>query len=485
MLPEILDAKALISTGICPDLHPDQDYFWEDARNVVIASKGVRKMAGWRKLGTAINSYPLRGMEAALDLSGNKYLFFGDWQKLFRWNGASITNVTRVSGNYTGFQDAGGVHTASAWSMVNWGAWIIATNGVDPIQIYRIGSDSNFIGLNSLGDFDCPARAEILVKAGQHIVAFNTDEGATAYEWSDEDDPTTWIPSASNGAGGNVIRDFDSPIRAACKLGDRTAIYGDNQLALMTYLGTPLYFGVNKALQGIGAFGKNSVVSVDRRNYGFGKQGFFVTDGAQSKPIDEGRIRDLVLDEVNLEQISKVNAVHKARTGEVIWYYPTGTNLEPTKAAVYNYLRDGWTFLDHGKTCSIPARIYDVPYSGNSSGELLEELYGADANTSALSAYIQTKALHFGKIDGVKFIESVRAATQDVTGLVYLSVGWKMELADDWNWHKLLLQSDSKLPHYITVSARWFCFKIHSDELGAEWELNNLSVTGEVVGESD
>ena len=88
-----------------------------------------------------------------------------------------------------------------------------------------------------------PSRARVLVKAGVHILALNTDMGGTYYEWCDTDDPDDWTPAADNRAGNNIIREANSEIVAAVPLGDRIAVYCRNQSFLITYLGNNLVFG--------------------------------------------------------------------------------------------------------------------------------------------------------------------------------------------------------------------------------------------------
>lgn len=488
--PKLLEIRGEIAAGINPDLHPDNQVIWEDSRNVTITAAGVKKMAGWKKTHANSRSDPVRGMEQVLS-GKDKLLFWGSYNRLFRLLGDIETDVSR-GGLYNGQINAAGTTDATSWSMVEWGNWLVASNGIDPIQLYRHNVDSRFRDLNDGAGYnadDPPAFAEVLAKLGPHVIAFNTDEGGNAYEWCDKDDLSVWIPTSANAAGGNILRDFDSPIVAAKRLGDRLAIYGNDRMAIMSYLGTPFYFGAKFALKQIGAISKHSIVEDGRKNYGFGRRGFFVTDGATYTYIDDGRIRDTVFSEINWEQASKVCAFHKEARGEIIWYYPTGTNLEPNKGVVFNKLRNEWHFLDHGRTSGLELRIFDTPFTADSSGVIYQEETTGDADGSAMTAYVQSKPIAFQSPEGasledfVKYIEAIKLSIINKVGSsIKLKLGYKMDLEEDWKWWEARIQSDPKKPLFPEISGRWFTFRLESDQLADTWELQGLTVHGTIIG---
>lgn len=179
------------------------------------------------------------------------------------------------------------------------------------------GSGASLAFANSISDFDVTT-AEIFITRGPHILAFNTSLNDKEFIFSDADDPDTWVTASDNLAGALTIRELKSPIRAAVPLGQSIAVYGDDQMFLVSYLANDLVFGYRPALNGIGAVSKHAVVAVGRRNFGLARQGFYVTDGAQFEYIDVP-IRKWFRDNVIGSQLSKAIAFHDEKNNNVRW----------------------------------------------------------------------------------------------------------------------------------------------------------------------
>ena len=391
-----------LTRGLWPDTQLPAGSFWRDGRNVRFTPLGVETIPGWTAPLTPVGTAPVRGMAQQRRTDLAQRLFWGDASALYMWD---VVNVSTVGSGYTGSVDATVTRPATVWSFVVWGDWVLATNGVDPPQIYQ---GTSFAAMDTLTTMPFTS-AEIFVKRDVYVIAVNTSNGYNVVEWSDTGNPLAWQPTASNNAGNLVLRDIDGPLLAAVPLGDRIALYTREQLVLLNYLGSPYIFGYVPALNGIGAVSKRSVIPVGRRNYGMSRQGFFVTDGAGFEWIDFPQLRDYVLGRVNWDQASKICGYHAEGLNAVVWWYPTTSSSEPNEGVMYDYKLRVWSMLDFGWTSALERDVFKWPVVGAADGKIYFAEYGTTADGAPLAAWVESAVLDFGEPDAPAFVQGLRA----------------------------------------------------------------------------
>ncbi len=482
LLPPLMKITKGLGTGIVPDAHDITDFVWADARNVRFNELGVRKMAGWEAAFVKPGSNPVRGLGQVLDLNGQN-IFFGDQTKLYWWN---TTTVATAGTGFSGITDETVTAPATSWSFEEWGNWAIATNGVDAPQIWK--TSGNFANLAG----SPPGTAEIVLKLNAYMLLFNTDSGDTDYAWCSADDVEDWVAVTNNTAGGATIRDMSSKIVAAVPLGTGIAVYGKSDMVLISFIGAPFIFGHKPAVQGVGAVSKYSVISVGRQNYGWSANGFFVTDGINTKWIDTETIRRTVFDEVNTAQYSKICGYHDAANTEIKWYYPIGN--EPDKGVGYNYITNAWTFYGHGRTSAQDKRIFNFPLTAANNGAVYFEEFGNNADEQPLVTYAETKANPFFRTDRdgknpmsmedqFKYIEAIKLALTNTAGRgLKFRIGVQDKLSDPIIWTKHFYADRNMEPVYPDLSGRWITLSIESDQLGDAWTLQGFTIHGKLIG---
>lgn len=483
MLPRLLDIVEGVASGMFPDKHPIAQFLWDTGQNVRFTPNGVEKRTGYARPLTKAASDPVRGMLQLLD-NGGQNLFWGDHDALYNWD---VSIVSTLNTGFTGTVDATTQLPATTWSMVEWGNWAVATNGVDSMQVWK-GSGA----FTALGGTP-PATAEIILKIREHVVAVNVAGDNVGYAWCDTDDVEDWVPTASNRAGSNTIRDLSSKIIAAAPLtGDTIAVYSQNEMALINYIGEPYMFGHKRGPKGPGAVSKQSVVQVGNENYGMSREGFFRTNGNGFEWIGEGVVKDTVYAELNLSHRTKVCAYHDAEHNEVVWFYPTTTN-EPDKGVVYNYMSKQWSFTGYGRTSALERLIFSYPISASSDGEVYYEDYEYDADGSALLARVQSKPLCFesatregGSVslaDLWKYIDAIKLAIESEVGTgLEISLGVQDTLQDEILWTDYFYADSNMNVVYPEISGRWVTIRIQSEEVGSTWQLQGMTLYGKVIG---
>ena len=297
--------------------------------------------------------------------------------------------------------------------------------------------------------------------------------------WCDADDPDTWVTASDNLAGALQLRELKSGIKAAQPLGARIAVYGDDQMFLLSYLGNQLVFGYQPALNGIGAVSKNAVVAVGARNMGLSQQGFFVTDGATFQYIDDPAARRWFQENAAAGQLSKTIAFHDEENNQVRWYFPT-TSVEITEGLAYNYQSGVWAKVTADRTAGQERVVAAHPITGDSSGMLYLEGQGNNAFQSAMTSYARSKPIDLGSADRVKELDSIRIGYEG-SGLQY-RVGWSETENGSVTWGAYTTFEDGFDFQNLRTAGRWLHFELYSNALNANWEVMNVEFIGRVEG---
>jgi hypothetical protein len=396
-------------------------------------------------------------------------IFWGDQSKLYEWDTISVTEAT----GFTGQTDATVLNPATQWSFAPYGSWMIATNGVDVPQVHK---GTSFAALNVESQF---TTAEIFIFRGPHLLAFNTSVNDKGFLWSDTDNPEVWLPTASNAAGDLVIREAQSEIMAAVPLGQNIAVYTKEDSYIVSYVGSPNYFGYRPGATGIGALSKHSVVSVGRQNFGWGRQGIWVSDGVGAKYID-APVREYLSDNVNFTQGSKICSFHDEENKAVKWFYQSTSGSDVDAGVGYNYETGEWFLLGYGRTACAERNVFDYALGADSGGEIYYENFGDDADGSALISWVRTRPLDGGVVDFIKEIEALRVGYTG-SGLKY-RIGTQEDQTDEVLWTAYFDVKDGFSEALERVSGRYLTLEFYSNAVGANWDLSRVDVHGRVSG---
>ena len=124
---ELYQTQEEIQSGAFLSPPNDRVPFWRDALNIVFDQDGVRPITGFTRITPRIASQPVCGMHQHSKADeGKKYLFWGDSTRLFAWR-EDWDTPDLVGEGFDG----------EYWSFESWGNWVVATNGKDPVQVWR------------------------------------------------------------------------------------------------------------------------------------------------------------------------------------------------------------------------------------------------------------------------------------------------------------------------------------------------------------
>ena len=327
-------------------------------------------------------------------------------------------------------------------------------------------------------------KVKIFKRQGPHMLAFNYQEGGidfpTTFSWCSADDLDDWDGSATNTAGNLQIREATGEIRCVAQLGNNLAVYTQNQMFVVSYIGLPNIFGYKPALDGVvGAVSPHSVVAVGRMNYGLSRDGFFVTDGASSKMIgrDSGMNR-FFRENASFTELGQVFAFDNSKENEVVWGVPLNS-AKITKEIYYNYKTNQWGMRDSNISAYHDRGIFNEPLSANTSKFYFEGTVPT-LDDPAVSAV--TKAHDLNNADRIKEITALRVGKTGV-GSPTVSIGFTSTIDATPAYSDDFVVDDTFKSFPVRTAGRYIHIKVESNGSSDTWELTDMVIQGRFEGE--
>lgn len=482
----------LIESGIVPSLHPLNVPLWADGRNVIFQDGSVQSAQGNIEIFNSVATTNIMGVQDAL-VSNTPNLLYGTIDSLYRYDGDAETlegtGYSGSSGN-NAFQDnafqadafqLGITPGTSLWSMENWGSWVLASNGYDNIQIDKMagGGAVNLAGTP-------PNSAKILVRLSVYMLAVNTDLGGAYIEWCDTDNVEDWVTGA---AGYLYIRELDSELIAAERLGDVVLAYSYNSVAMIRYIGPDFYFGAKRVLTGIGAVGKFSVVEYKNKHYGFGKDGIWVTDGNSFEYVSPPAMREWLKANVNYGSADKIAGYVNTDKNLIEWGVPIAGASENNLTIIYNVKTNKWSFRSYGILCGLSKGIFEYPVIAVANNILYQD-FGMLDRGAMVDCYVRSKPLDGGDPLTWKSIEMLKARVHALAGTdainIMLAGTNNLELDPDTDlaWSYVTANTTNQLQYFAgadLVCGLYIYVKIIGSGTTA-WKFSGIDLFGVPVG---
>ena len=327
-------------------------------------------------------------------------------------------------------------------------------------------------------------KVKIFKRQGPHMLAFNYQEGGidfpTTFSWCSADGLDDWVGSPTNTAGNLQIREATGEIRCVTQLGNNLAVYTQNQMFVVSYIGLPNIFGYKPALDGVvGAVSPHSVVAVGRMNYGLSRDGFFVTDGASSKMIgrDSGMNR-FFRENASFTELGQVFAFDNSKENEVVWGVPLNS-AKITKEIYYNYKTNQWGMRDSNISAYHDRGVFNEPLSANTSKFYFEGT-APTLDDPAVSAV--TKAHDLNNADRIKEITALRVGKTGV-GSPTVSIGFTNTIDATPTYSDDFVVDDTFKSFPVRTAGRYIHLKVESSGSSDTWELTDMVIQGRFEGE--
>ena len=271
----------------------------------------------------------------------------------------------------------------------------------------------NFTALSGAADVPTVVNQVLVSEIDRHVVCLGANTiGTTTQDpmlvrWSNQEDAAMWTPKTDNTAG-SLRLSAGSEIIGGIRTRQEIAIFTDNAIYSMQYIGPPFIFGINLVTEGVSMVSPQAAINANNAIYFMDQDNFYVYSGSvQSLPCS---VRAYVFDDFNYGQTWKVHATRNAQFNEVTWFYCSSDSLEIDRYVTYNYLEQTWTIGTMARTAWMDAgSSTDTPIGAGSSGSTTNYLYnqetGSNDDGSAMTAYIESADFDAGDGDQFMFIK--------------------------------------------------------------------------------
>ena len=392
--------------------------------------------------------------------------------------------------------------TLRLWSADNFGEDLIINARDGGIYYWDKSTSSapfvRAVTLDSLAGADAGtptiAKQVLVSDNDRHVIVFGCDpvnnigtQDPLLIRFSDQENITTWTPTATNTAGDLRI---GSGTRIVCAVETRQQIlvFTDVSLHAMQYLGPPFTFGISQLSENTTIMGPMVAKAVDDLVFWMGIEEFYVYTGqVQKLPCT---VRSYVFDDFNLTQAEKVFASLNSSFSEVTWFYPSASSDNIDRYVTYNYSEQVWTIGSLARTAWIDRGINAFPIAAGLDGYLYEHEVGNDDGStmpvSPISAYIEASPIDIQDGDSYAFVrrlipDMTFAGTDSGAGDVSVDMILKAQNFPGSNFsysNSSSVTRSATVPveqytdqAHVRLRGRSIALRVESDTVGVRWRV--------------
>ena len=287
---------------------------------------------------------------------------------------------------------------ATDWTLDNWGDYLIACPHNANLQIPGGGiyQWNPIVGLQSASLIPQapPANDGCFVAMPQRqIIAWGTTftgiQDPLLIRWCDVDNFNSWVTNAINQAGSYRIP-RGSRIVGCIQGPQQGLIWTDLAVWAMQYAGPPYVYQFNEIGTGCGLISQKAATSMNGVVYWMGQSQFFML-GSSGVQIITCPIWDVIFQDLDTNNLSKIRVAANSNFGEIAWYYPTKSNGGEINAYVkYNVALNQWDFGTLDRTAWINQSIFGPPIGAALNTYIYQHETSTDADGAPLDASFQT-----------------------------------------------------------------------------------------------
>ena len=422
--------------------------------------------------------------------------------------GAGTWNASTWNTSREGLTGADGVLLQSGkWSLDNWGEDVLAQqfNGSLYYWDTSSGLSSNLAARTNVSNAPTKSRFMLVSGDDRHVICFGTETtiGTSSTQdnmflrFSDQEDPATWTPTATNTAGSQRLTDGNQ-INTAVRSRGVILIYTDTALYQMQFIGPPFTFGFRQLGTNCGAVGINSAVDVNGIAYWMGNDSFFLFDGAVKKiPCS---VQDYVFDDINNNALGDVFCAVNSDFNEVIWFYPSKNSNQVDRNVTYNYAEKIWYIGTLARSSWADRGVYSNPYAaefeasdttatistinGVKEGRTFIYLHeeGVNDDGAAMNCHIESGDIDVA--DGDQFLSISRFIPdfKNQVGEVDITVKSRPYPSSSQKTHGPFTVTTSTTKKDTRIRGRQLALRVSSDAVDDKWRYGTIRFDGKPDG---
>jgi len=307
----------------------------------------------------------------------------------------TTTGAQTVAGTVTNITRQGSPITVTDWTLDNWGSSLISCPINDGIFIWNPTAGS---GLASIIPQAPPVNDGMFVAMPQRqIIAWGSTftgiQDPLLIRWCDVNDYNAWIALPTNQAGSYRLPRGSRVV--GCIQGPQQGlVWTDLAVWAMQYSGPPYVYQFNEIGNGCGLIARKAAASMNGIVYWMSQSQFFML-GASGVEIIPCPIWDVIFQDLDTTNLSKIRIAPNSRFGEIMWFYPTKSNGGEVNAYVkYNVTMRQWDFGTLSRTAWINQSVLGSPIGAGIDDQARYYIYqhevGQDADGAVMNSSFQT-----------------------------------------------------------------------------------------------
>lgn len=273
-------------------------------------------------------------------------------------------------------------------SMSNWGQNLVVCGSADQRILWWVPQDTG-TGLVPIPPATpLPTEAPTIV----HVVpparfAFVSDErtliaiGANhdprQVAWSDIERPGAFTPDPANLAG-SLQLNTTGVGRTARKVPQGYLIFCDDDIHLLSWVGPPYGYGLNRVGTGSSAIGPEAICATASRTVWMGQDSFWNWMGVAVPLACD--IQEYIFGNINRNTQGRSFAAQNGVFPEIWFFYPDKSSIEPNRYAAWNYQNNIWIGGQLVRTSMTEPAAYGLPLMGDVDGFVYAHEQGWLAN---------------------------------------------------------------------------------------------------------
>ena len=384
--------------------------------------------------------------------------------------------------------------SATDWTLDNWGQVLISVpiNGslFQPIYQYDPTSGSP---ISTVIPQAPPVNDGAFVAMPQRqIIAWGSTftgiQDPLLIRWCDVNNYNSWIGTVINQAGSYRIPK-GSKIIGCIQSSQQGLIWTDLGLWSMQYIGPPYVYSFNEVGTSCGLIARKAAASVNGEVMWMGSSQFFKlsANGVQPVPCP---IWDVIFQDLDQTNLSKIRVAVNSRFGEIAWYYPTvSSGGEVTNYIKHNINLGVWDYGTLGRSAWIDQSVLGSPIGADPSTLYLQQHDGTnpttglpvtDADGSAMPSNFQTGYFALSEADVKSFIDEVwpdmkwgyYGGTQNATvNLTFYAADFPGQTPTTYGPYALTQNTTFISPR---IRGRLVSINVGSTDVGSFWRIGNI-----------
>jgi flavin reductase (DIM6/NTAB) family NADH-FMN oxidoreductase RutF len=266
------------------------------------------------------------------------YHFAGTDSGIYLRNGAAWDDVSKAGG-YNGT-------VSQRWVFVQYGDYVLATNGVDDVQYFLIGTSTEFDDV--VGAPVC----RYLTVLNNFVVASGIVGETAKVQWSALDDPLDWAPSVATQSDAQQFFEVGE-VTAVTGGQNSGVVIGTSGIGLMEYVGPPFIFTFRVVEPNIGGSVAGSVVSFSNGVFYYGHDGFKFFNGSASQPIGYDKVDIWFRENADFSNLATMSSVFDVQANVVMFGVPSATAGEFDKILAFSPTANRFSYIEKSGQCLV------------------------------------------------------------------------------------------------------------------------------------